>query len=193
MAASSSGASLLLCSTSTMPLRCLISGCGCACRRPPAHSQVAGQAARPPGSPSGPSSLPPNLALARSRFITGSTQSGPAVSRNRVVPATWKDRLTGRFAEALHSSRPPPSPAVSIGSIEAPHAGLKVRRQRRIVGRLSGHGAATFADHQERRGPHGAHLKIAFFVPAPLRTVLMVRTTSLEPATFFGLAHAGSL
>ena len=31
------------------------------------------------------------------------------------------------------------------------------------------------------------------FVPAPLRTVPMVQTTSLEPATFFGLAHAGSL
>jgi hypothetical protein len=31
------------------------------------------------------------------------------------------------------------------------------------------------------------------FVPAPLRTVPMVRTTPLEPATFVGLAHAGSL
>jgi hypothetical protein len=34
---------------------------------------------------------------------------------------------------------------------------------------------------------------LPFFVPAPLRTVPMARTTSLEPATFFGLAHAGSL
>ena len=31
------------------------------------------------------------------------------------------------------------------------------------------------------------------FRSAPLRTVPMVRTTSLEPATFFGLAHADSL
>jgi hypothetical protein len=31
------------------------------------------------------------------------------------------------------------------------------------------------------------------FRSAPLRTFPMVRTTSLEPATFFGLAHAGSL
>jgi len=32
-----------------------------------------------------------------------------------------------------------------------------------------------------------------FFVPAPLRTVPLVRTTSLEAASFVGLAHAGSL
>jgi hypothetical protein len=31
------------------------------------------------------------------------------------------------------------------------------------------------------------------FRSCALRTVPMVRTTSLEPATFFGLAHAGSL
>jgi hypothetical protein len=31
------------------------------------------------------------------------------------------------------------------------------------------------------------------FVPASLRTVPTVRTTSLEAATFVGLAHAGSL
>jgi hypothetical protein len=39
-----------------------------------------------------------------------------------------------------------------------------------------------------RATPH-----LPFSVPAPLRTVPMVRTTSLEPATFVGLAHAGSL
>jgi hypothetical protein len=38
-----------------------------------------------------------------------------------------------------------------------------------------------------------AHPALAVFVPAPLRTVPLVRTTSLEAASFVGLAHAGSL
>jgi hypothetical protein len=38
-----------------------------------------------------------------------------------------------------------------------------------------------------------ATLAAAVVAPAPLRTVPLVRTTSLEAATFFGLAHAGSL
>jgi hypothetical protein len=53
---------------------------------------------------------------------------------------------------------PVPHPSVDdvpeqrpTGVVVAPGAGLKVRRQRRIVGRLSGHGAARFADHQERQ------------------------------------------
>jgi hypothetical protein len=51
-------------------------------------------------------------------------------------------------------------------------------------------------DQVQRDRPGAGPLPVsppAVFVPASLRTIPRVRTTSLEPATFFGLAHAGSL